>query len=157
MPNRKISALVSSASAQASTLYPVVSGGNANKIITQHTVLKSLGIPQYVEGTCRATATVAFLPGPVNIFDIYVRSLVGSSADAGGSDVEIGVGNNPNYYATIATSGGGASGTTLIHAPSFDSISNVNRLIRASGAVIAAAPTATAASNFVVGIGYFRV
>src|SRR6185369_10174037 len=104
MTSQKISALVSSASAQASTLYPVVSGGNANKSITQHTMLQSLGIPQYVEGTCKATATVAFLP-QCNIFDIYVKALVGSSANAGGSDVQIGSGTQAARFGTITTSG----------------------------------------------------
>ena len=149
MPHRKITAFASAASAQASTVYPVVSGGNANKIITQHTMLQSLGVPQYVEGTCRATATVAVLPR-CNIFDIYTRILIGSSVAAGGSIVNVGVGTNAIFYTTIPTSGISFVRTSV------NAFENPNSLIGASGAVVAAAPTASAGASFVVGIGYFR-
>lgn len=149
MPARKLSAYASAASAQASTLYPVVSGGNANKTITQHTMLQSLGIPQYVEATCRATATVAFLPLS-SIFDVYVKVLVASSALAGGSNVNVGIGTQAQRFGEIETSGSNFYRLTNALAGVGGSFINV------SGAIVAAAPTATAASSFVVGIGYFR-
>lgn len=146
MPARKITSFASGASAQASTLYPVVSGGNANKILTQHTILKSLGIPQIVEATALATATVAFLPAST-IHNLYVKAIVGSSAAAAGSIVNVGIGTDATYFGTITTSGAGLYRLTNVSARNLQSV---------SGAVVAAAPSATAASIFVVGIGYFR-
>ena len=149
MTSQKISALVSSASAQASTLYPVVSGGNANKSITQHTMLQSLGIPQYIEGTCKATTTVAFLPKS-NVFDVYVKVLVASSAAAGGTQTEDGIGTNTTFFGSRDVS---AKGLYRYDQTSFSDPANY---INFSGAVVASMPHATAASSFVVGIGYFR-
>lgn len=152
MPNRKITAFTSAASAQASTIYPIVSGGNANKIVTQHTMLKSLGIPQYVEGTCQTTTTVANLPSNSTIFDIYVKALVGSSAGAGGAQVDVGAGTAIGFYASIIT-----SGQTLAR-PAGGDWNTITRLQLTSGAVIASrAAGVSAGANFVVGIGYFRV
>ena len=154
MPNRKISAFASAASAQASTLYPVVSGGNTNKSITQHTMLQTLGIPQYVEVTCLATTTIANLPADSNIFDIYVRCIQRSSGAAGGTTVNIGRAGAAAYFGEIVVS---AKGIWRQESNIGNSILGDNELIKTSGAVVAAAPTATAAANFAVGIGYFRV
>ena len=154
MPHRKITAFASAASAQASTVYPVVSGGNANKIITQHTVLQSLGVPQYVEGTCRATATVAVLPPNSTIFDIYVKALVESSVGAGGTNIEIGRIDSKAYFGEILVSAN--QFYRMAGYSSFQAPTNINRFQRTSGAVVAAAPTASACASFVVGIGYFR-
>lgn len=148
MANSKISALNSATSAQASQKHVIVSGGT-NKQITHQTMFK--GVPFYVEGTCRATATVAVLPSGSFIFDMYVKPLVGSSAAAGGSDIEIGIGTNSQYYAApVPTSG--KSMRRVDHTM----WSDINRLQNASDAVVAAALTASANSSFVVGIGYFR-
>lgn len=151
MPHRKISQ-GASAAATASLTLPVVSAAGAsgqNKQMSLHTMLAGLGVPQYVEGTCLATATVAFLPR-CSIFDIYVKVLVGSSAINGGSSVNIGVGTAAQYYGVIETSG------LSLYRPNRGDASDGGRFINASGAIVAAAPTATAAANFVVGIGYFR-
>src|SRR5690242_10991000 len=129
MTSQKISALVSSASAQASTLYPVVSGGNANKSITQHTMLQSLGIPQYVEGTCKATTTVAFLPKS-NVFDVYVKVLVASSSDHG-TQTEVGIGTNTTFFGSRDVSGKG------FYRYDQNSFSDPANYINFSGAVVA--------------------
>jgi hypothetical protein len=150
--NRKISALGSATG--TSLRIPVVSGG-ATEQTTPANLLVGLGIPQYVEATCRATATVADLPTNSNIFDIYVRALVGSSANAGGSNVEIGRANSEGYFASIVTSGLGTYRQDTDYPNS--GFNSPGRLIKTSGAVVAAAPNASANASFVVGIGYFRV
>ena len=153
MANKKISQLAS-AEATVAAIFPVVVSG-ANQQLGLRDMIASLGIPQYVEATCRATTAIVTLPR-CNIFDIYTRSLVGSSAADGGSDVYVGKDTQISHYAVISTSGGGGSGTILIHA-SARAFSNGARLVGASGDVVAAAPTASANASFVVGIGYFRV
>ena len=146
MPHRKITAMTSAASAQASTLYPIVSGGNANKSITQHTMLKSLGIPQYVEATAVGTATAAFLPAS-SIMDLYVKAIANSSGGDGGTVVNVGIGTDATYFGTITVSAKGLHRITNVSARNLQSV---------SGAVVAACPSATAASIFVVGVGYVR-
>src|SRR5690349_13902280 len=94
MSNAKISALTAAASADGNQAHVIVSG-STNKKITQATMRK--GVACYVEGTCRATATVAVLP-LCNIFDMYIKVLVGSSANAGGSNVNIGIGTRAQYF-----------------------------------------------------------
>lgn len=157
MPNTKISGLTAATSAQPAQIHAVVSG-STNKRVTTQQMLVGLGIPQYVEGTCRATATVAFLP-LCNIFDIYVKNLVGSSALAGGSLVRIGIGTNISRFAIVNTSGLNLyrPNDSPDGAPPGGGYPDSNNLQNVSGAIVAAAPTASAAANFIVGIGYFRV
>lgn len=152
MPNQKIGQMVSAA-ATAALSFPVVSAGGTsgqNKQISGHTFLQGMGIAQYVEGTCRATATVAVLPR-CNIFNIYVKALVASSAAAGGSDVNVGIGTQAGRYAgSIPTSSRG------LYPAASNQYGVASAMTNTSGAVVAAAPTASANASFVVGIGYFR-
>jgi hypothetical protein len=150
--NSKISALTAAASANSAQIHVVVSGGT-NKRVTTQQMLVGLGVAQYVEGTCRATATIATLP-PCNIFDMYVKVLARSSGGAGGTEIKVGFGAAIDSFATINVSGNGQ-----IYRPDTNTASNYNDITLlqgASGAVVAAAPTASANANFVVGIGYFR-
>lgn len=148
MAHQKVSR-AASAAATATLTFPVVSAAGTsgqNKQISLYTMLQGMGIAQYVESTVRTTATAAFLPSS-SIFDIYVKALVGSSAADGGSDVEIGIGTDSTYFGTIRTSGAGMFRITVASAINFQNV---------SGAIVAAAPSATANSNFIVGVGYKR-
>ena len=84
---------------------------------------------------------------------IYIATLYGDtgvSAAAGGSDVVVGIGTEIERFATIRTSG-------AVLYPSLDTFAGLaSGYQNVSGAVVAAAPTASAGASFVVGIGYFR-
>jgi hypothetical protein len=144
MPHRKISALASAASAQAAQVFPLVSAG-ANKQITQRTLFQNGAF--YQEATALATATVAFLPTS-GIMDLYAKVIVNGSATDGGMVVNVGVGADATYFGTITVSARGIYRLTNVSA---------RNLANASGAVVAAAPGASAASNVVVGVGYVRL
>lgn len=154
MANAKISALTAAASAQQSQTHVVVSG-STNKKITHAQMFR--GVAMYQEATCRATATVADLPTGATIFDIYAKVLVGSSAAAGGTQIIIGRNAQANRYAEMVVSGNSVyrPNDSLDGAPPAGAWNNLPSLQTTSGAVIAAAPTASAAASFIVGIGYF--
>ena len=139
----RITALATAASAQSSMVMVAVSG-STNKNISVSALQK--GQVFYLEATAVATATIAMLPS-CDIQDFVVKVPIGSSAAAAGCAVNIGIGTDATRFGTITTSGRGMYWPTNVSAAA---------LVNASGAVVAAAPSATVASVFIVGVEYIR-
>jgi len=106
--------------------------------------------PAYVETTALTTTQVALMPSQsANIHDLYVKVLANSSGGAGGTAINFGIAGDATFYGTITVSAVG------FHRLNATQVSARN-LANASGAVLVAAPTASAASNFVAGVGYLQ-
>ena len=149
MPNQKITAFASVANVLGSMIFPVVSAA-ANKQVTQRTLLKSIGIVQYAEATVLATTQIVSV-GNVTITDMKIKAMIASSAQAGGSQILIGVPADQqrfvgNGFANSVTSGFGFYGPGA----------SVAAFQNFSGIITGAAPTASAASIFVVGVSWIQ-
>lgn len=144
---KKISAFDALTSVQQSTVFPAADGNNTRRVYAS--ALRSYLGPNlcvYQEATALTTSTVADIP-LCDIVDLYAKVIVNGSANDGGMVVNIGIGTDATRFGTISVSARGLYRLTNVSA---------RMLAGASGAVVAAAPGASAASNVIAGVGYFK-
>lgn len=108
-------------------------------------------MPVYLEATVAASTTsqIGTLPS-CDIFDLYVKVLVASSAAAGGTQVNIGTATDSAKITQVTVS---AVGFYRVDSRNGTAVS-ARAMVAFSGAIFAVAPNSTATGNFVVGVGY---
>lgn len=111
---------------------------------------RTIGYPlltQEATAAASATAQIALLPESANIVGFGLRVLANSSGAAGGTQILVGNQSVIDYFGSITVSAAGSYRISGVSA---------RRLTGTSGAVMIAAPTATAATNFVGRVEYYH-
>ena len=150
----KITALVTAASAAAGMRTVVVSGSTNKQIWFGRGgggdgLLGGVVFATEATVAASATANIAVLAS-CDVIDFYVRALVGSSAAAAGTVVQIGVAADQVRFGSITVSAVGLYRPAVVAGASALSMRNF------TGTITAVAPTATAAAVFMVGAQYVK-
>lgn len=149
----KISALVTAASGAAGQRVVVVSGNTNKQLWLGNNGGGSGlfgGLLFATEATVAASATTNVVAlTSADLTGFYVRAMPGSSGGAGGSIVQIGVATDQTRLGTVTTSGIGFYDLVF---PNMSAAAMRNF----TGTITAVAPSATAASVFMVGAYFLK-